>query len=144
MEVKASVSYIRESPRKLRLMTAGLRKLRPQFALQKLQFQPQKGREVVVKLIKQAMANATNNFKLVSDGLVIEKIEVNEGPRIKRMDKSHGARFDRGIIKKRSARILLTLTERPKEETEIINKEESAGRIRPPSPRLRRINGTKN
>lgn len=111
MEVKASVSYIRESPRKLRLMTTGLAKQSPQSALQKLQFQPQKGKEIIVKLIKQAVANAVNNFKLAPGGLVIEKIEVNEGPRIKRMDKSHSARFDRGIIKKRSSRIFLTLKE---------------------------------
>lgn len=111
MEVKASVSYVRESPRKLRLITTDLRKLSPRSALQKLQFQPQKGKEIIVKLIKQAVANATNNFKLSPDGLIIEKIEVNEGPRIKRMDKSHSARFDRGIIKKRSSRIFLTLKE---------------------------------
>ena len=119
MEVKASVSQIRISPRKLRLLTRDLRKLNPKVAIEKLQFFPQKGRIILQKLIKQGVANAVNNFKLSADNLIISEIQVNEGPSIKRMDKSHGARFDRGLLKKRSSRLLLVLSEK-----EVISKKE--------------------
>lgn len=145
MEIKASVSYVRESPKKLRLLTRDLRKLSPQKALEKLEFLPYKGKEVLTKLIKQARANAVNNFKLLENDLLIERVEVGEGPRIKRTDKSHGARFDRGIIKKRSSRIWLTLVDKPKEKIEVINSEKEEKN--PPSSGkagLRRTRGTKN
>ncbi len=100
MEVKANISFVRMSAQKLRLLTRGLRNLNPRVALQKLQFYPQKGKIFLEKLIKQGMANAVNNFKLAEENLFIKQIEVNDGPGLKRMDKSHGARFDRGLIKK--------------------------------------------
>ncbi len=115
MEVKASATYLRISPRKLRILTAGLRGLTPESALMKLNFQNQHGKIYLEKVIKQAVANAVNNFKLVKENLKIEKLEVGEGPRMKRMDKSHGARFDRGIIQKRTAHLSITLNEEQKE-----------------------------
>ena len=116
MEIKAKISYIKISPRKLQLLTRGLRNMAPQTAIEKLQFHPQKGRIFVQKLIKQGVGNAVNNFKLSADNLIIKEIMVNEGPRLKRMDKSHGARFDRGIIHKKSSRLSLTLTEKQEEK----------------------------
>lgn len=109
MEVKASARYLRISPRKLRLLTRDLTGLSPAKALVKLEQYPQRGREFLQKVIKQAKANAINNFKLGEENLRIKKIEVGDGPAYKRMDKSHGARFDRGIIKKRTAHLFLTL-----------------------------------
>lgn len=150
MEVKASISYIRISPNKLRLLTVGLRGMSPRAALQKLQYYPSRGKIFLEKLIKQGEANAINNFKLPQDSLLIERLEVNEGPRIKRMDKSHGARFDRGLIRKRSSKLLLVLKGK-EEKTEVIKKKEGG---KPPSLKLppsqelrrikRRINGTKS
>lgn len=109
MEVKASATYLRISPRKLRLAVDGLSGLSPKAALLRLEFYRQSGGIFVQKLVKQALANAVNNFKLPEEGLKIKKIAVDEGPRIKRMDKSHGARFDRGIIKKRMSSMFLVL-----------------------------------
>lgn len=113
MEIKANISFVRMSAQKLRLLTVGLRNLSPRAALQKLQFHPQKGKIFLEKLIKQGIANAVNNFKLSEENLFIKRLEVNDGPGLKRMDKSHGARFDRGLIKKRSSRLLLVLEEKP-------------------------------
>ena len=112
MEIKAKIAYARMSPKKLGLLTVGMKGISPRKALEKLQFYPQKGKNLLIKLIKQAIANAVNNFKLSEDNLEIKRIEIGEGPRIKRMDKSHGARFDRGIIKKKNSKLLLVLTER--------------------------------
>lgn len=109
MEIKASAKYLRASPRKLRMLAGGLRGLSARKALEKLAFYPQRGSELISKVVKQAIGNATANFKLAEDSLFIKKIEVGEGPSFKRMDKSHGARFDRGTIKKRTAHLFLVL-----------------------------------
>lgn len=108
MEIKASSTYLRISSRKLRLLTVGLRGLPAQIAIQKLLAHPQKGKEFLIKLLKQAVANAENNFK-TKGPFTVKTIEVGEGPRFKRQDKSHGARFDRGIIQKRTTHVSLVL-----------------------------------
>lgn len=109
MEIKASAKYLKISPRKLRLLANELRGFSAQKALEKMEFYPQRGNELLIKVIKQAIANATANFKQAKEGLIIKKIEVGDGPSFKRIDKSHGARFDRGMIKRKSAHLYLTL-----------------------------------
>lgn len=109
MEIKASAKYIRVSPRKLRLLTAGLRGLTVEKALSKLSFYPQNGRDFVAKVLKQGRANAKNNFKLDEKSITVKSIEVGVGPTFKRIDKSHGSRFDRGVIKKKTAHLFVTL-----------------------------------
>lgn len=109
MEIKASATYLKISPRKLRLLTGGLIGLPVKKAMGKLEAYSQKGKEYLIKLLKQASANAVANFKLDEGSLLVKKIEVGEGPRLKRQDVSHGARFDRGIIHKKTAHISLML-----------------------------------
>lgn len=121
MEIKAKATYLRISPRKLGLLTAGLRGEPAQKAIQKLSTYPHKGKEILIKLLKQAVANAENNFKL-KEPFIIKRIEVGEGPRLKRQDKSHGARFDRGVIQKRTAHVSLILeAKEPEVKKEIKN-----------------------
>lgn len=109
MEVKASDTYLRISPRKLRLLTYGLNGLSAKSALERVEFYPQRGKDFLKKLLKQAIANAVNNFKLNKESLFVKKIEVGDGPRSKRQDTSHGARFDRGVIHKKTAHLYLVL-----------------------------------
>jgi len=69
----------------------------------------------IIKLIKQAIANAQNNFKISEPGnLLISRLEVGEGPRMKRRDRFHGARFDSGIIQKKIYHLSLVME--PKED----------------------------
>jgi len=63
-------------------------------------------------LIYSASANAVNNLNLKEENLVVNQLLVDEGPRVKRMDKSHGARFNRGIIRKRTSHVKVILEER--------------------------------
>lgn len=150
MEIKAKANNLKVGPRKLRLLTKGLRGMSPQRALKQLALHPQKGVIFLEKIIKQARANAVNNFKLAEDNLVIKKIEINEGLKIKRLDKSHGARFDRGIIKKRTSHILLTLDEKILRDQKLmnntaeVNNEVEDVKKSLPSLKLRRVNGTKS
>lgn len=108
MEIKASAKYLRISPRKVRELTRDWKGVPAEVILTRLEAYPQKGSEYLQKLVKQAIANAKNNFKL-DEILRVKRIEVSEGPGFKRMDRSHGARFDRGVIKKRTSHLFLTL-----------------------------------
>jgi large subunit ribosomal protein L22 len=116
MEVQASAKYLRISPRKLRLLTHGLVGLNPNKALQIVSSYPYKGSIFLEKIFKQVIANAKGNLKLPEDELVVKSIEVGDGPSFKRMDKSHGARFDRGIIQKRTSHLYVTLKTKEKKE----------------------------
>jgi len=91
------------------MLTLGLKGMPAEKALIGLKAHPQKGSEFLDKVIRQAIANAKNNLKLNPEDLVLKTVEVGEGPVFKRMDRSHGARFDRGIIRKKTAHIFLTL-----------------------------------
>jgi len=101
MEVKAGAKYLRGSPRKARLVAKVVNGLPPTEAIARLTLLAPRPRLALMKVIKQAIANAKNNAKLNVDDLVIKQVRVAEGPRFKRIDKSHGARFDSGMIRKR-------------------------------------------
>lgn len=129
MEIKASAKFVRGSPRKTRLVTEAVVGLSPKEAIARLSLTRKKVSEIVLKVIKQAAANAKNNFKLDADSLRISEIRVGDGPRAKRIDKSHGARFDSGIIKKRYFHLWVTLKSPEEKEAkkpeEKITKEEN-------------------
>jgi large subunit ribosomal protein L22 len=110
MKIKASARYLRGSPRKVRGVARLVVGMSPLQAIDKLKLVGQKPSAAIIKVIQQAVANAKNNFKIEKpQDLRISQIKVNEGPRIKRIDKSHGARFDRGIIQKKFYHLELTL-----------------------------------
>lgn len=111
MEIKASQTNINISPKKMRLLTLGLKGLSVQDAFGKLELYTAKGKLYLEKVLKQAQANAVQNFKLDSKNLVVESVLVDEGMKLKRIDKSHGARFDRGMIKKRYSNLTVILKE---------------------------------
>lgn len=109
--VVAKASFIRHSPRKLRLVANAVRKLAPERAVQVLKVLPQKASLPLMKVFSQAIANAKNNFKLSPGDLSINKLEINEGAKgAKKADvHAHGARFDRGIRRKKTSHIYLEL-----------------------------------
>jgi large subunit ribosomal protein L22 len=109
MEIKASAKFVRGSPRKVRLVAKTVIGLTPAEAIARLSLIRKKVSGTILKVIKQAMANAKNNFDLDPETLRIAEIRVGDGPRAKRLDKSHGARFDSGIIKKRFFHLWVTL-----------------------------------
>ena len=51
-----------------------------------LEYMPKKGAKVLYKLVKSAAANAVHNDKMELDTLVIDRIYVGRGPKIKRVD----------------------------------------------------------
>lgn len=101
MESKAIFRYIRRSPRKIRLVVHGLRGQKVQDALDKLNFARQAAARDVVKLIRSAVANATQKGGIRPDHLYIKSIYVDQGPVMKRwMPRARGSGAQ--ILKKMS------------------------------------------
>lgn len=112
MRILAQTKYLRISPRKLRLVAEVIKHLPPLEAIEKLRFLNKKGSSMLISVLRQGIGNAKNNFKIEPENLLIEEILVEEGPRLKRIDKSHGARFDRGIKQKRLSHLKIYLKEK--------------------------------
>jgi large subunit ribosomal protein L22 len=98
------------SPRKLRLLANLVKKLNPVDALSKLKLTNTKAARLLTESVENAIADAKNNHHLLADSIKFVSVEVNEGQKIKRMDKSHGSRFARGIIQKRHSRLNIILS----------------------------------
>ena len=109
MEVKASLKYLRISPRKVRLVADLTRGLSVKVAEANLLHIPKRSCKPLLKLLKSAIANAEHNFGLDKNNLFIKAIRVDEGPALKRWrPRARGAAFP---IKKRTSHIFLTLNE---------------------------------
>ena len=78
-KVKAQSRWVRISPRKLMRVVDVIRGKRALKALQELSFMPQKGAGILAKVLKSAVANAKNNYKLAEDQLIVSEAYVNKG-----------------------------------------------------------------
>ena len=107
MEVISTVKYIRISPKKVMLLAKKLENTEALKALDTLKFVPKKAALPLAKVIKTAVSDAKHNFKLKDVGLTIKSIEVQEGPRLKRIKpRSRGMTHP---ILKRTSHIKVTL-----------------------------------
>jgi large subunit ribosomal protein L22 len=84
MIVTATQHQITVTPRKMRMLAAAISGLKPQEAIDQLNYLNYSAATPLRKTIKQAVANATNNHKLSPDSLVIKEIVVNQGWTFKR------------------------------------------------------------
>lgn len=75
---------LRLSPRKVRLVTNLVKNMHVADALLQLQFLNKKAAEPVYKLVRSAVANAENNFKLDKELLYIKTITCDMGAKLKR------------------------------------------------------------
>jgi len=98
---------IKISPRKLRLLATSIKKISPLKAQIQLSLTNTKAARVLSSAIKTIVSVAKNNYNLLPESLKFDSILVNEGQKIKRMDKSHGSHFARGIITKRHSRLTI-------------------------------------
>jgi large subunit ribosomal protein L22 len=101
---------LKVSPRKLRLTVNAVKKMSPSEAVTRLKFTNSNSARLLAKCIEDAIASATHNYSLLSQTLKFTEFRVDEGMKIKRMDKSHGSRFARGIIQKRHSRLTIILS----------------------------------
>ena len=82
--VTAKLNYLHIAPRKVRLLATPLRGLSVNEAQAQLWFRPQRSSKPLLQLIRSAMANAQQNYKMNPDALVIKDIRVDQGPMLKR------------------------------------------------------------
>ncbi|MFH0818910.1 MAG: 50S ribosomal protein L22 [Patescibacteria group bacterium] len=135
MEVKAKLRHLRIAPRKVRLVAHLIKGLPVKQAEAQLEFANKISCTHILRLLHSAMANATNNYSLLVDSLIVKNVLVNEGYTLKRsMPRAHGRAT---VIRKRSSHVTLTLEGKPaddskkktvkkeavKEEKELKNKE---------------------
>ncbi len=84
MIITATQMYTRQAPRKVRLVANTVRKLSLRAAFEQLSVMPREASIVVMKTLRQAVANAVHNHNIQFDELSIKSILVDEGPRYKR------------------------------------------------------------
>ncbi len=84
MIIKAEQKNTRQTSRKVRLVADVVKKMSLVDAINHLAVINRKSSLLVLKVLRQAVANATNNFGLVVSDLEIDNILVNDGPALKR------------------------------------------------------------
>ncbi len=83
--MKATLQTYRQSPRKVRLLADLIRGKKIPEALNNLAFADKRVGSVFAKLLKSAVANATNNDSISADNLFVKEVSVNQGVTMKRM-----------------------------------------------------------
>ncbi len=109
MTIQATAKSVRISPRKVRLVADSIRNKSVNEAIILLSLVRKRGASVLLNTLKSAVANAVNNGKLSEDKLIIDKLEVHEGPFLKRFRPSTRGRVH--PFKKRSSHITVVLKE---------------------------------
>ncbi len=109
-KVTAQLNNFRVAPRKARLVANSIRGMQVDDAITLLTYDVRKTAAPMQKLLKSAVANAQNNFKINSDELYIEEVIVGEGPTLKRwMPRAYGRATK---ILKRTSRIKVILAQK--------------------------------
>jgi large subunit ribosomal protein L22 len=110
MEVRASVTGVRVSPRKARLVVDAVRGKRVMDAIALTRFMPQKTAADVGKLLRSVAANAENNYDLDPEDLWIKEIYADDAPQMRRFKPKSRGRV--GRILRRSCHITVIAEER--------------------------------
>lgn len=107
---KSQVTFIRQTARKVRRTANLVRNMRAEQALVQLSFQPFKSVEPLIKLIKNAMANAEHNLNIENPGsLRISELLVDDATMYKRWRAMNKGRAY--SIMKRNSKLKLVLSE---------------------------------
>lgn len=107
--ISATSKYIRISPTKIDTIISKIRGKSYKEALQILKYLPQKTGAVVWQTLYSAISNATNNFDLEKENLIISEAFVNQGPILKRMrPRAQGRAF---AIQKKMSHLTIRVSE---------------------------------
>jgi large subunit ribosomal protein L22 len=110
MEVKARLRFVRIAPTKARLVADLIRGKRSEEALNILTFTQKAAAKILIKLLKSAIANATQKKNIDVDRLYVKQITVDQGPTMKRFQPRALGRAT--TIRKRTSHIHIVLDER--------------------------------
>ena len=110
MEARASVQYVRISPRKVKIVCDLIRGKDTKTAQAILMATPKAASELLLKLLKSAVSNAENNHNMDPEKLYVSATYANPGPILKRfMPRAQGRAYR---INKRTSHITIVVAER--------------------------------
>jgi len=109
MQAEANIKYARISAQKARLVADQIRGLGVEQAVNLLVFSPRKGAGIIKKVLESAIANAEHNEGADVDELKVARVQVDEGPVMKRIRARAKGRA--GRIFKRTSHISVTVAE---------------------------------
>ena len=110
MEAKAQATYIRISPRKVKIVLDLIRNKPTDVALAILRHTPKAASEPVAKLLKSAIANAENNHSMDKNHLYVAECFVTPGMTMKRiMPRAQGRAYR---INKRTSHVTIVVKEK--------------------------------
>lgn len=110
MEARAILRNVRIAPRKVKIVCDLIRGKSAAEANAIMMNTPKAASEILVKLLKSAVANAENNHNMDPEKLYVAEVSVSPGPIMKRIrPMSHGRAFR---ILKRTSHITLVLKEK--------------------------------
>ncbi|MPQ42790.1 50S ribosomal protein L22 [Clostridium tarantellae] len=110
MEARAIAKYVRMSPTKVGVVLDLIRGKNVNEAFAILKYTPRDAAEVILKVLKSAVANAENNNELDVNRLFVSEAFVGQGPTLKRFRPHAQGRAFR--INKRTSHITLVVKER--------------------------------
>ena len=110
MEAKAYLTYARISPLKVQIVLDLIRGKDVATALGIRQNKPRAASELLIKLLKSAIANAENNFQMDASKLYVSECFVCPGPTLKRIMPRAKGSADR--ILKRTSHVTMAVKER--------------------------------
>ncbi len=109
MEARAQATYVRISPRKVKVVLDLIRNKPVDVALAIVRNVPKAACEPIEKLLKSAAANAENNHNMDAKNLVVAECFACPGPILKRIrPRAQGRAFR---IEKRTSHITVVLKE---------------------------------
>ena len=110
MEARAILRNVRIAPRKVKVVCDLIRGKSAAEANAIMMNTPKAASELLVKLLKSAVANAENNHNMDPEKLYVAEVSVSPGPIMKRIrPMSHGRAFR---ILKRTSHITIVLKEK--------------------------------
>lgn len=109
MESRAQATYVRISPRKVKIVLDLIRNKPADVAMAIVKHTPKAACEPIEKLLKSAMANAENNHNMDTKNLYVAECFACPGPILKRVRPRAQGRAYR--IEKRTSHITLVLKE---------------------------------
>ncbi|MDO5784005.1 MAG: 50S ribosomal protein L22 [Eubacteriales bacterium] len=110
MEARAYLRNVRIAPRKVKIVCDLIRGKSAAEANAIMMNTPKAASEILVKLLKSAVANAENNHDMDPEKLYVSEVFVSPGPIMKRIrPRAHGRAFR---ILKRTSHITLVLKEK--------------------------------
>lgn len=128
----ATLSNLRQSPRKVRVVADLVRGKKVADAILAMQFTEKRASLPIKKLIESALANAKAQ-SISTDNLIVKTVEVNGGKTLyRRMPSARGSAHP---IRKRTSMISITLTEGEVKKTKVAKEKVEEKAEKTPAPK---------